>query len=98
MESRAKGEGGSATSEAADGGGGKQADGAGEGKGDVNNNSMGDKAGDREGFKGDLNKQAEKDFPKAPRPIIGMNDERGSVSFPLVVSNALANSRLQNGR
>lgn len=82
MKARAKGEGGSATSEAADGGGGNKTDSAGEAKDNTKNNSTGDKQGDREGFKGDLNKQAEKDFPKAPRPVIGMNDERGGVSFP----------------
>ena len=30
--------------------------------------------------KGDQNKQAKKDHPEAPSPVIGMNDERGGVS------------------
>jgi hypothetical protein len=30
---------------------------------------------------GELNKKAEKDHKEAPRPVIGMNDERGGVSF-----------------
>jgi hypothetical protein len=32
--------------------------------------------------KEDLNKKAEKDHPEAAKPVIGMNDERGSVSSP----------------
>ena len=32
--------------------------------------------------KGNQNKQAEKDHPEAPTPVIGMNDERGGVSKP----------------
>src|SRR4051812_6753737 len=30
---------------------------------------------------GNNNKRAEKDNPEAPKPVIGMNSERGSVSF-----------------
>lgn len=30
---------------------------------------------------GNNNKRAEKDNPEAPKPVIGMNEERGSVSF-----------------
>jgi hypothetical protein len=30
---------------------------------------------------GEGNKKAEKDMPEAPKPVIGMNDERGGVSF-----------------
>ena len=30
--------------------------------------------------KGNQNEQAEKDHPEAPKPVIGMNDERGGVS------------------
>lgn len=37
-----------------------------------------EKAGRKEGE--DLNKKAEKDHKEAPQPVIGMNDERGSVS------------------
>ena len=34
--------------------------------------------------KGNQNEQAQKDHPEAPGPVIGMNDERGGVSFLLV--------------
>lgn len=33
---------------------------------------------------GDQNKKAKEDHPEAPGPVIGMNDERGGVSFALV--------------
>lgn len=32
---------------------------------------------------GDQNKKAKEDHPEAPGPVIGMNDERGGVSFCL---------------
>jgi hypothetical protein len=53
-EQRAKGEGGAAASESAEGGDGER----------------------------DANKHAEREHPEAPRPVIGMNDERGGVSAP----------------
>ena len=28
---------------------------------------------------GNQNEQAKKDYPEAPRPVIGMNDERGQM-------------------
>lgn len=34
-----------------------------------------------EGDKGNQNEQAKKDLPEAPDTVIGMNDERGGVSF-----------------
>lgn len=34
---------------------------------------------------GDQNKKAKEDHPEAPGPVIGMNDERGGVSFILVL-------------
>ena len=33
---------------------------------------------------GDQNKKAKEDHPEAPGPVIGMNDERGGVSFVLI--------------
>lgn len=33
---------------------------------------------------GSHNERAQKDHPKAPQPVIGMNDERGSVSFQTI--------------
>ena len=33
---------------------------------------------------GSHNKRAEEDKPEAPKPVIGMNDERGGVSNPAI--------------
>lgn len=32
-----------------------------------------------------LNEKAKRDHKEAPKPVIGMNDERGSVSIPILV-------------
>lgn len=34
----------------------------------------------------DSNKRAQEEFPEAPGPVIGMNEERGGVSFPFFLS------------
>lgn len=42
---------------------------------------------------GDQNKKAKEDHPEAPGPVIGMNDERGGVSF---ISNFVGNENSNN--
>jgi hypothetical protein len=41
---------------------------------------------EKAGVKGEanLNKKAERDYKEAPKPVIGMNDERGSVSLSIL--------------
>ena len=38
----------------------------------------------------DNNKRAKEDHPEAPEPVIGMNEERGSVSLPYLGTPSLA--------